>query len=449
MNAVANINAEQSVIGGLLTDNAAYDRLGHLDTAHFYRADHQAIFTQVRKLLEAGSGADVLTVYERMQAEAPDMASLVYLNEMASSTPSTANIGRYASMVREKAQRRNLLRLAGDMAASAESELDKDSASIIDRAQAELERMGEDRGTAEPIRVKDDLVSYLDELERRCEGKVARAIPTGFADLDRKMMGGIRAGELIVVAARPKMGKSAFAFNVALNAARDYSVLVLSMEMPRAQIHDRNMAVMSGLPLDNFLMPSKMTDGDWASVTAAVARLESLNLALDDQGGLRLMDVRAKARAVRRKHGLDLLVIDYLQLMEGEGDNRNAQIEGITRGLKAMAKEMGIGVILLSQLNRELERRPNKRPMPSDLRDSGAIEQDCDAALFLYRDEVYNPDSSDKGVCEVNVGLIRQGEPGVVGLHYKGALTKFENLASGQQFNKPSERKVKYSALRD
>src|SRR5690606_33637960 len=225
--------------------------------------------------------------------------------------------------------------------------------------------------------------------------------------------------------------KSAFAFNLALNAADDYSVLILSMEMPRDQIHDRNVAVMGKIPLPHVIDPRKMQDDEWPRLTAAVGRLEAMNLFVDDQGGLRLMDVRMKARQVKRRHGLDLLVIDYLQLMDGEGDNRNAQIEQITRGLKAMAKEMKIGIVLLSQLNRQLEQRPNKRPMPSDLRDSGAIEQDCDMALFLYRDEVYNPNSEDAGICEVNVGLIRQGEPGTVGLTYIGSQTRFENLASG------------------
>jgi replicative DNA helicase len=226
---------------------------------------------------------------------------------------------------------------------------------------------------------------------------------------------------------------------------------MLSLEMPKAQLHDRNVAVLGGIELGKVIDPRRLEDDDWAQVTAAIGRMERLALYLDDQGGLRLMDVRMKARAVKRRHGLDLLVIDYLQLMDGTGDNRNAQIEGITRGLKALAKEMQIGIILLSQLNRALESRPNKRPMPSDLRDSGAIEQDCDAALFLYRDEIYNEHSVDRGICEVNVGLIRQGEPGTVGLTYIANQTRFKNLEQGRVFGQQASRplKSKYSGLKD
>src|SRR5690606_37846364 len=193
--------------------------------------------------------------------------------------------------------------------------------------------------------------------------KGVKAIPTGFVDLDKKMMGGIRRGELWIVAARPKMGKSAFALNLALNAAEEYSVLILSMEMPRDQIHDRNVAALGKIPLPHVIDPRKLEKQEWTSLTAAVGRSEKMNLIMDDQGALRLMDVRMKARQVKRRHGLDLLVIDYLQLMDGEGDSRNAQIESITRGLKALAKEMKIGIVLLSQLNRGLEQRPNKRPI--------------------------------------------------------------------------------------
>jgi replicative DNA helicase len=200
------------------------------------------------------------------------------------------------------------------------------------------------------------------------------------------------------------------------------------MEMPRAQLHDRNIAALGHIPLSHLLKPATMTPADWDALTVAAGRIEQLNLYLDDQGGLSLLDVRLKAIGVKRKHGLALLVIDYLQLMEAEGDNRNAQIEKITRGLKALAKELQIGILLLSQLNRDLEKRPNRRPQPSDLRDSGAIEQDADAVIFLYRDEVYNEHSDDKGLCEVHVALCRQGAPGTIALRFAGEQTRFESL---------------------
>ena len=441
---IYNQDAEQSVLGALLLDNDAYDRLGDLRTEHFYRADHQTIFKAIKTQIESGQPADVITLSDQL----PDAIPLTYLHELAANTLSAANIGRYADLVRSAAQRRALAEMAGEVAEQAQG--NTDPAAIIDTAQTKLEAIAEQRVKSEPIKAKDDMLRYIEELQRRADGDGVKAIPTGFVDLDAKMMGGIRRGELWIVAARPKMGKSAFAFNVALNAAQDYSVLILSMEMPRDQIHDRNVACLAKIPLPHVIDPRKMQDSEWPALTSAVGRIEQMNLFMDDQGALRLMDVRMKARQVKRRHGLDLLVIDYLQLMDGEGDSRNAQIEGITRGLKALAKEMGIGIVLLSQLNRSLEQRPNKRPMPSDLRDSGAIEQDCDGALFLYRDEVYNEHSQDKGVCEVNVGLIRQGEPGTVGLAYIGHQTRFESLAPGTEFGRrPDPVKHGRGGLRD
>jgi replicative DNA helicase len=223
--------------------------------------------------------------------------------------------------------------------------------------------------------------------------------------------------------------------------AEEHSVLVLSMEMPKAQLHDRNLANLGRIPLPHLLEPQNMQEQDWTGLTHATLKLSNMDLFLDDQGGLRLLDVRMKAKGVKRRHGLDVMVVDYLQLMDGDGDNRNAQIEGITRGLKALAKELGIAIVLLSQLNRKLEERPNKRPMPSDLRDSGAIEQDADAVIFLYRDEVYNPDSPDIGVCEVDVALCRQGAPGRVALGYVGEQTRFENLTHRWQPARAPERR--------
>jgi replicative DNA helicase len=341
--------------------------------------------------------------------------------------------------VRDKAVRRALIAFGRDMAEAAASSPDESSA-LLDQASSRIEQMAEARMRAEPVRAAADLPKHIAELEQRMEGGV-KAISTGYPDVDAKLNGGLRRGELIVLAARPKMGKTGLALNVACNAAEDYSVLVLSMEMPRMQLHDRNIASLGRIPLPHLLQPSMMTDQDWNNLTVAAVKIERLNLFLDDQGGLRLLDVRMKAKGTKRRHGLDLLVIDYLQLMEGDGDNRNAQIEGITRGLKALAKELDIAIILLSQLNRKVEERANKRPMPSDLRDSGAIEQDADAVIFLYRDEVYNPDTPDVGVCEVDVALCRQGAPGRIALTYIGEQTRFESLTRGWMPAKPPERK--------
>ena len=419
-----NIEAEQSVLGALLLDNDAIERIGDLRAEHFYRGEHRAIFDEILKQISNGKTCDVISVFEVLQSKVEDC--LVYLNQLSQNTPSSANIARYAEIVRDKAIKRGLISLGRKIEETTIAS-PEGGAVLVDQFSSDLEKLAQARVKQEPVKARDDLVKHIEEIELRMSGGT-KAISTGYPDVDQRMSGGIRAGELIVLAARPKMGKTAMALNIALNIAAEYSVLILSMEMPRSQLHDRNLAVLGKIPLANLLMPNQMTETDWTSLTSAIQKIENMNLFLDDQGGLRLLDVRMKAKTVKRKHGLDVLVIDYLQLMDGDGDNRNSQIEQITRGLKALAKELGIGIILLSQLNRDLEKRPNKRPQPSDLRDSGAIEQDADAVIFLYRDEVYNPDSMDKGICEVDVALCRQGAPGRAALAYFGEQTRFESL---------------------
>lgn len=422
-----SVEAEQSVIGALLRDNDAIDRIGDLRAEHFFMSDHAVIFRELVQHLAAGRSCDVISLGDALRGKVADC--MPYLNSMAQSTPSAANIGRYASIVRDKAVKRGLIRLGREVAEQAMNS-PEEGATLVDQASSALEKLARARLRAEPVLAKDELTAHIEELQRRESGEV-KAISTGFPAVDDKLNGGIRRGELVVVAARPKMGKTAFALNVACNAAFDHSALVLSMEMPKSQLHDRNLATLGKIPLEHLLKPAMMTDQDWAGLTNAMVKIGGMRLHQDDQGGLRLIDVRMKAKLVKRKHGLDLLVVDYLQLMDGDGDNRNAQIEGITRGLKALAKELDIGIMLLSQLNRKLEERPNKRPMPADLRDSGAIEQDADAVIFLYRDEVYNPDTPNVGVCEVDVALCRQGKPGRAALAYIGEQVRFESLAAG------------------
>jgi len=425
-----NIEAEQSVLGALLLDNDAIDRTGDLQAEHFYRGEHRLIYAELLAQIKAGKSCDVISLSDLLRGRIADC--LPYLNTLAQNTPYSSNIGRYAAIVRDRAVKRGLISLGREVAEQAGSSREE-AAVLLDRASSRLEQLAVARLRQEPVKAGDDLYQHIEELERRREGG-SRAISTGFAEVDDKLSGGLRGGELVVLAARPKMGKTAFALNLACHIAHSRSVLVLSMEMPRAQLHDRNLASVGRIPLAHLLQPTAMTEEDWNNLTAAIARIDAMQLYLDDQGGLRLLDVRMKAKSVKRRHGLDVLVIDYLQLMEGEGDNRNAQIEGITRGLKALAKELDIAIILLSQLNRELEKRPNKRPQPSDLRDSGAIEQDADVVIFLYRDEVYHPDSMDRGICEVDVALCRQGAPGRAALAYIGAQTRFQNLMQGRQF---------------
>lgn len=419
-----SLEAEQSVIGALLIDNNALDRIGDLRAEHFFLSDHAVIFSEIIGHVSAGRSVDVISLMVALSDRVQDCGA--YLNQMTQSTPSSANIARYAAIVRDKAIKRGLIAFGKDV--SEEANGPAEATAMLDAASSRLEKLAEARVKQEPVRAGDDMLAYIEEIEQRLDGGV-RAIPTGYLDVDRKLSGGIRRGDLIVLAGRPAMGKTALAMNIAVNVAHDYAVLFLSMEMPRSQLHDRNIASLAKIPLPHILEPASMTQQEWEHLTYATQKIRDLNLFIDDQGGLRLLDVRMKAKGVKRKHGLDLLVIDYLQLMEGEGDNRNAQIESITRGLKSLAKEIGIGVILLSQLNRKVEERSNKRPLPSDLRDSGAIEQDADAIMFPYRDEVYNPDTHDKGICEVIFPKVRQGEPGTVALTYIGQYTRFENCA--------------------
>lgn len=426
--------SEQSIIGGILLDNDAIEHLTDLSPSHFYSEQHRRIYGAALGLIGAGKSADVITVFDAMGGDAAD---LVYLNSLARNTPSSRNIGHYAGIVRDRAQRRGVLALAADLQGMVQEGMGQPAADLIDQAQSRLDALAAARSSSLPELAAVGLQGLLDDLMSQEAGDAPKAMSTGYPDLDKRLSGGLRPGELIVVAGRPKMGKTAFALNVANNVAVNGVAAVLSMEMPKKQLHQRGVASLGrvdmGYLLDVDTIPAdpNLNGEAWARITNGIEAMSKLHLFLDDQGGLSLLDVRTKARAVKRRHGLNLLVIDYLQLMSGEGDNRNAQIEGITRGLKALAKELDCTIMLLSQLNRQLENRPNKRPLPSDLRDSGAIEQDCDVALFVYRDEVYNPDSPERGTAEINVGLIRQGSPGRVSLAYIGPQTRFENLAPG------------------
>jgi replicative DNA helicase len=418
---------EQSVLGALLQNNDAIDRIGDLRVEHFYDGMHRAIFSAILKLVLAAKPADVITVFEALQAQGSD-ADLPYLNSLAQNTPSSANIARYAETVRDRAIKRGLIAECIEVA-DAVPESPEDAATLVDRMTSALEKLAQATVKDEPVLARDELAAHIDSIDARFNGAISPAISTGLPDLDRKLNGGPRRGNLVVLAARPKMGKTALALNIANHVAAHGVAAVLSMEMGKPELHDRNIASLGQIHLDHVTDPLKMTDEDWPRLTVAVQKLNDMRLYLDAQPGLTLMHVRNKAKQIKRKAGaLDLLVIDYLQLMNGEGDSRNAQIEAITRGLKNLAKELDIVILLLSQLNRELERRPNKRPVPSDLRDSGSIEQDADIAIFLYRDEVYNPDSNDKGICEANVALNRQGASGVVPLVYIGEHTRFESI---------------------
>lgn len=415
------IEAEQSVIGALLRDNSAVDRMGDLRAPHFFRHDHRTIFTEVIRQIAAGQSCDVISVGAVLAKAVPDC--LVYLNAMAQSTPSAANIGRYADLVRDRALRRGLLAATAEMSEMAFNPGARSAGEVLDAAQTALAALAETRAVREPIRASEAMAAHLEVLDGRVEHKHS-GIPTGFTEIDTLLTGGPNRGALVILGARPSMGKTALALNIATNAARDYCVLFLSQEMQNGELLDRALASLGSIPL-GAVIRGEMTAAEWDGFTAANMRLQQLNLHLDDQPALTLLDVRSKARLTKRKHGLDLVVVDYLQLMSGDGANRNLQIEEISRGLKALAKELNIVVLALSQLSRNAANK--NRPQLSDLRDSGAIEQDADIVMFVHRDEVDNPQTHLRGIADLFVAKNRQGRIDDVMLAYEGMYTRFSD----------------------
>lgn len=413
------IEAEQSVIGALLRDNGAIDRMGDLRVAQFYRDDHRTIFSEIVRQIVAGQQCDVISAGMALAATVPD--AMIYLNAISQSVPSAANISRYADLVRDRALRRGLLAAVADMSELAFRPGSRTAGDVLDASQSMLAALAETRATREPIRAGEAMVAHLDVLDGRVDRKYT-GIPTGYAKIDALLTGGPNRGALVIIGARPSMGKTALALNIATGVARDYSVLFLSLEMTTGELLDRSIASLGKIPL-GAVIRGDLTPRDWDNFTTANAKITGLNLHFDDQGGLTLLDVRSKARAVKRRHGLDMIVVDYLQLMSGEGDSRNSQIEEISRGLKALAKELNIVVVALSQLSRNAANK--SRPQLSDLRDSGAIEQDADIVIFVHRDEVDNPQSHMRGFADIFIAKNRQGPIDDVLLEYEGMHTLF------------------------
>lgn len=436
------VDAEQAVLGGLLIDNGAIDRIQHLEPAHFYRHNHRELFAVMRSMLTKGDPVDIVTVAEELGDKAEALGGIMYLGTLAQHVPTAANIRKYAEAVIEKSQLRDLLTAAARITeiVSEAGEV----ASKINQAQAEVMRLSDKSSKSEPKSIREILTVAVEAIDRRSAQQID-GLMTGMRDLDEKLHG-IKNGELIIIAARPAMGKSTLAVQIAEHVARDgNTALVLSQEMTYQQIADRLIASAGRVSMGDIIT-GQLTDEGWQRVSAAVGKLHELPLFIDEQGGLTLADVCAKARMIKRKHGLSLLVVDYLQLMSGNGDSRNAEIEVISRGLKSLAKELHIPVIALSQLSRECEKRPNKRPHLSDLRDSGAIEQDADVVLFIYRDEIYNPDSMEKGIAEILIRKNRQGATGDVRMVFAGEFSRFDDLAFGYEppVAQPKRRRVEY-----
>lgn len=420
--------AEQSVIGCVLIHNDSIDRIGDLRPEHFYSREHQLIFAEVRRQIAAGKTCDVITVYEALHAQVVDC--LPYLNSCATSVGSTAGIHRYAETVIDRAQKREFGRIGSEMMELQAST--EPAGALVDRIAARLEGLAHAQTDQEPELLADSLSDYVELLQARMDGRI-KPIQTGFADLDRQLGGGIDRGTLTILAGRPAMGKTAAGLGLARNVAEWGASLFLSMEMPKASVNDRNISALGKVPLGWLRNPQDKTDEEkarWTNVTHAFKRAQELNLFVDDQTGLSLLKIRAKARSVKRRRGLDAIIIDQLSFITGsDADKLHEAVGEYTRGLLALARELNVAIILLCQLNRDLEKRPNKRPQLSDLALSGSIEQDAENIIFLYRDEIYNPDSRDKGIAEVIVAKQRQGQPGTIGLAYIGEQTRFEDLA--------------------
>jgi replicative DNA helicase len=438
-----SLESEQSVVGGLLLDNQAWDKIGDVIRADdFYRYDHRVIFEHIAKLIDGSKPADVITVYESLQSsgKAQDVGGLAYLNTLATNTPSAANIRRYAEIVRDRAVLRRLITISDDIATTALNPQGKDTKTILDEAESKIFKIAEDGargagGFQELQPVLSKVVERIDELYHRDSTSDITGISTGFVDLDSKTSG-LQPGDLIIVAGRPSMGKTAFSLNIGEHVAVEegHAVAVFSMEMGATQLAMRLLGSVGRLD-QHRLRTGRLTDEDWPRLTYAVEKMQNAQLFIDETPALSSMEVRARCRRLARQCGqLGLVVIDYIQLMgaSSPGENRATEISEISRSLKGLAKELNCPVIALSQLNRSLEQRPNKRPVMSDLRESGAIEQDADVILFIYRDEVYNPDSPDKGTAEIIIGKQRNGPIGTVRVTFLGMYTKFENYAGMQ-----------------
>ena len=437
-----SIEAESSVLGGLLLDNAAWDRVGDLLVdSDFYRHEHKLIYAAIGALINASKPADVITVSEHLQnqGKTAEMGGLAYLNSLAQYVPSASNIRRYAEIVRERSILRKLVTASDEIATNAFNPQGKAIDRILDEAEQKIFNIGEEGSRMKQgFQSMDTLVvELLDRVQEMADNpNDITGVPTGFYDLDR-MTSGLQPGDMVVLAARPSMGKTAFAINIAEHVALNEGlpVAVFSMEMGASQLAVRVVGSIGRID-QGHLRTGKLSDDEWPRLTEAIEKLRTVSLHIDETPGLTPSELRANARRLARQCGkLGLIVVDYLQLMSGSGgsggDNRATELGEISRGLKMLAKELQCPVIALSQLNRSVEQRTDKRPMMSDLRESGAIEQDADIIMFIYRDDYYNKDSKDPGVAEIIIGKQRNGPTGTVRLTFLKNLTRFESLASG------------------
>ena len=436
-----SVEAEQSLLGGLLIDNSALDQVADtISSKDFYRQDHRQIFIHIINLINSSNPADVITVAESLEknSELTSAGGIAYLGSLAENMPSVANIRGYAKIIRDNSILRNLITVGSDIVEGAFLPKGKDAQQLLDEMEAKLFAIAESESNR--LGYKDFqavIAQVVRDLEERGQNPgTVTGLSTGFTDLDN-LTTGLHGGELIIVAGRPSMGKTALAMNIAEACGVDQNkaVAIFSMEMGSEQIVTRLLGAVSKVNQQK-MRTGKMDEDDWAKIADGLGRLNEAPLFIDEGSALNSYELRARARRLHRstEGGLGLIVVDYIQLMSAlggqQGENRATEISEISRSLKSLAKELNVPVVALSQLNRNVDSRPDKRPQMSDLRESGAIEQDADVIMFIYRDEVYNPESADKGIAEIILAKQRSGPIGTVKLTFVGEFTRFENYAN-------------------
>jgi len=430
-----SIHSEQSVIGAVLLRPAAIDEIATLKPEHFYVAAHREMFRVMMAMSGAGKQIDVITLAEAISDAGLDdlTGGLSYIGEIAANVPSAANVKRYAETVQSKAIDRELLAAVEEIrAAVLAAGTTKEK---LNKAQALIMAIAESRQQKQPRKIGDALSEYVETLERRHRGEV-RGMSTGLSSLDHQLSGGLQDGNLIIVAGRPSMGKSAFTNTIAIHVAKAGNpAAIISMEMTEIEQLDRIVATLGRVSIEDITR-AKLEGDAGDRIFSAVGQMRELPIFIDEEAGLSVQQVMSKARQIKRKHGLRLLIVDALGLMEFDSNKAVAELGQITKLLKGFAKEMAIPVVLLCQLSRKVEDRTDKRPIMSDLRDSGAIEQDADVILMMYRDEYYRPDTADKGIAECLIRKNRQGKTGVVPLVFIAEQTRFEVLAG--EWHQPS-----------
>ena len=440
-----SIEAEQAVLGSLMLDNQRWDVVAEMITDRdFYSRHHQLIFSEMHTLVSRGTPIDLITLSESLESKdlLVDVGGFAYLAELSKNTPSAINVVAYTDIIRQQAILRELISASNEIADNCYSTEGRDSTEILDLAESKIFQIAESRtkqgeGPKNITDVLEATVAKIEELFQRPHDGVT-GVSTGFLDLDKKTAG-LQRSDLIIIAARPSMGKTTFAMNLCENAAmmQEKPVLIFSLEMPSEQIMMRMLASLSRVD-QTRIRTGQLQDDDWARISSTMGLLlEKKNIYIDDSSGLTPMELRSRARRIYREHkGLSMIMVDYLQLMRvpNISENRTLEIAEISRSLKALAKELQIPVVALSQLNRSLEQRADKRPVNSDLRESGSIEQDADVIMFIYRDEVYNEASEHKGIAEIILGKQRNGPIGKVRLKFQGHFSRFDNYADAGKY---------------